>query len=189
MRRRHYEGQLRADRVWKYSGVPPEFEGYTLETWVDANVAHGGSIRRAKRLVAGLRAWVNGETEFRNLGLLGEVGIGKSGLATALMWERGRQGASVYFVRLGDAMLRLRSTFGHQEQKDETELSIITMLDYRYLNKLPTIITANVNRAGDLETVVGDAAYSRLMYQALTFDMDDLDLRTRVDGLEKFVAR
>lgn len=169
----------------KASGVPARF----------AAAAFDGFERRTKQIGTALDAVHDFVTNFadhakagRCLILAGPAGTGKTHLACAAIRALCDQNKRAQYVKLGDAIRRLRDTW--RKDSDETELQVLRELRYadllvldevgvqygtdgervhafdiidgRYSDMRPTIIITNC-KAEELVEYLGDRVVDRLM--------------------------
>lgn len=99
---------LRQERLWGAAGVPPHYQGFTLESFPES----AGTAPA----VACVREWLS--TTDRWLYLWGAYGTGKTGLAVAAMRERlrsasdsGGADARALFITVPDMLSRLRHSY------------------------------------------------------------------------------
>jgi DNA replication protein DnaC len=146
--------QERLARLQLTTGLPPYFEGYTLE-----------SFPGDKSALAACREWLKQEPAQQGLVLLGSFGTGKTSLAAALLHEwyvkLGRYGM---FIAGGELLERLRPGLVHDERlmikMRDTPLLVVddigaeqptewtreqwfNIIQHRHNHLKPTILTSN----------------------------------------------
>jgi DNA replication protein DnaC len=101
------QDELRVARLWGAAGVPPHYQGFTLETY-PVTTETAPALGR-------VREWLT--TTDRWLLLWGAFGTGKTGLAVAAMRERVRAtsatggAAGARFITVPDMLTRLRHSY------------------------------------------------------------------------------
>jgi DNA replication protein DnaC len=168
----HQAAQARAyRRLEAAAAIPPRFRDCTLESYPQSE---------ATRPVLGtLRAWLEGSdevTEYRpGLYLHGPVGVGKTGLAVALMKTLMREiGEEGLFLNLPQLLARRKRAFGKARDDDDAEAlweraltvpilviddlaaeystdwareQVYTLVDARHAEEATTIVTSNLTLA------------------------------------------
>ena len=137
-------------------------EAMRLHTWQERDIP---SLREAyfaaRNLARGNLTWGN------FLVLAGPTGTGKTHLAAAVAWEWFEDGCSVVFARMDDLLDDLRAGYenstyrqrleivrrcellvlddlGTEAAKDWAEEKVDRIIDWRYINRLPLVVTTNV---------------------------------------------
>lgn len=153
------EARRRA-RIWESSELPPKFERFSLDAFAALTGKHD--------VVADLREWQRSD---RWLLLVGDVGVGKTGLAVSLLIEWLKAGQQGLYVVTPDFLSRIRATYNRSgDEVDELEVlgsvisapllvlddlgtvtltewgkeKLFTLVNQRYLRGLRTIVTTNL---------------------------------------------
>lgn len=164
----------RMARIWSSSAIPETMRGYTLESFAERSGKH--------ELAADIRAvWADSA---RWLLLVGHVGLGKTGLAIALLNEHLRAGAAGLYVVTPTFLSRIRATYTRTNDGEVDEMDVLasvteapllvlddlgkvalsgwgqekvfTIINERYLHGRRTILTSNLDMH-DTETVCKDS--------------------------------
>lgn len=116
--------QKQVDRIMSGdAGIPAEFRGYSFETWdgLPQSLTDGKNLARVGcGMFAEGNIWMqdSGEEKY-GLVLSGDVGTGKSGLASATAMERAqRHGSSVLWIDFSKYLRKVRATY-----RDDSETS------------------------------------------------------------------
>lgn len=165
--------QVRRETNWRWSGVPRRFDAFRISTAPN------------ERAATEVSAWIDNRAWSRrgeNLFLFGPVGTGKTGLAIGALWEINELSAgSVAFwsapdlfdqMRPGapepDPMARAKRVgilvlddLGVEKASDWVRERLYVLIDARYGDELPTIVTSNRGLPSLAETL-GDRIVSRL---------------------------
>lgn len=182
--------QQESERRWRTVDIPRRFQGYRLE-----------SSPSSPDAIDAVRKWcvTDPVTAGRNLLLLGGVGTGKTGLAVAALWELHAIGEKplrfVAVSRLLDALkpgggdegllsacqsaaaLAL-DDLGTTRGTDWERERIFALLNRRYEEQRPSIVTSNVDPA-ELAESIGERCMSRLLECCEIVSVDGGDLRLR----------
>lgn len=182
--------QQDAERRWRMVDVPRRFQTYRLDT-SPADAAVVDAVRR----------WCATDpvTAGRNLLIFGGVGTGKTGLAVGALWElHALNEKPLRFVavsRLLDALkpgggdeglmascqaaaaLAL-DDLGTTRGTDWERERIFALLNRRYEEQRPTVVTSNVDPA-DLAESIGERCMSRLLECCELVSLDGSDHRMR----------
>ncbi len=146
----------------RIAGLPAATrEAMRFHTWQERNyVSLHEAYFAAKNLARGNLSWGN------CLVLAGPTGTGKTHLAVAVAWEWFEDGCSVIFARMDDLLDDLRAGYenltyrkrlevirrcellvlddlGTEDAKDWAEEKIDRIIDWRYINRLPLVVTTN----------------------------------------------
>lgn len=181
-------------RLWDGSQIPPKYAPYTLDSFAALTGNH--------TLVADLRAWAMSD---RWAVFVGGVGVGKSGLATALLVDWLRSGQSGLYVSAPLFFSRIRATYGNTAEGDD-ELAVMrtiaavgllvlddvgtvklsewgqeklyTLVNDRFVLGRRTILTSNLLVADrSLETYLWPATWDRIRGMADVFTLTGKSLR------------
>jgi DNA replication protein DnaC len=150
------------------AGLPPlSQETMRFHTWRDrGNLSLVRACHAAKNLARGNLSWGN------ILVLAGPTGVGKTHLALAIGWEWFEDGFSVLFTRIDDLLDWLRQGYddntyhqrleklqrcsllilddlGAEHAKEWAGEKIDRIVDWRYVNRAPLVVTTNA-RSEDL---------------------------------------
>lgn len=167
----------------KRSGIPARFAVASLDDYQTPTTGQSQALRACRDYLAAVAAGDSG-----SLVLLGKVGAGKTHLACSIAIELMRRtGKQVYYRTVRDVIREVRATW-HRDAP-ETEVAVIAkltqsplmvldevgvmagtdnemlilfdVLDGRYREGLPTIVSSNLNRQG-LQDALGERMYDRL---------------------------
>lgn len=135
--------------------------------------------------------------------IYGGAGTGKTCFATVFARELIQQGLEVWFKNVSDLLFEVKSTFdkdskmlndydlicswaekptlilddlGSEKISEYVRQSLYVLINKRYLNDLPTIITSNLTLK-ELGTRLDDRISSRLSEMCEVFDLGNKDLR------------
>lgn len=172
---------------WHQAHVPPLF--------ANARASHPGVIEWARRYITGTLG------DRHSLLLLGKVGAGKTHQAFgalhaiadsghppvtwhattavdlyAAMRPGGSDDAAGDFTRYADADLLLIDDLGASKDTEFVEDTTLRLIDRRYVNLRPTIITANLTRR-ELRGKLGDRIASRFAQITTLIELTDDDHR------------
>ena len=189
------EGWEKSRIEWE-TAVPVRFREYRMATHPNAD---------ATRQVS---QWLRqGMDRGQNLYLAGPVGTGKTGLAIAAMWEAHQRGRTIHYTTVPDMLSGLRPTGPDQDRNEATMHDLQTvgvlllddlgtekptewtaaqqyqLINGRYHNQLPTIVTTNMRPdvlAGPDR--LGGRTVSRLAESMQVVWMDGEDLRRSRKG-------
>lgn len=181
-------------RIWEASQIPVAFQGYTLDSYAERSGRHV--------LVESLRTWQQG-AEW--LVLVGDVGVGKSGIAASLLLEWMRSGQSGLYLVTPTFLSRLRATY-RENGDDVDELAVLgsvisapllvlddvgtarlsewgqeklfTLVNERAMAGRRTIVTSNLLVSdGALEAHVGSRTWDRIRGNAVVLELRGESLR------------
>lgn len=184
---RRLDAAIETDMVkaW-HERIPPRF--------ADVEMPNAGDV--AGQLDS-IMSWCTqgSDTSSDNVVILGPVGVGKTYLAVAMAWERHRLGEYVRFwpvvelldaLRPGgdedaaatarDAKVLVLDDLGAERPTDWTAERLYALINRRWLNELPTIVTSNLE-PNQLRTAIGERLYSRLAHEALAIRLSGVDRR------------
>lgn len=194
--------ERRRDRIWRSAQVPESMRGYTLDSFADLTGKH--------RLVADLRTWQ--QDGRRSLLLVGAVGLGKTGLAIALLLDAIRAGRSGQYVVAPSFLARIRATYGGAADgvdelavldsligtdvlvlddlgkvrlSDWGQEKLYTVVNERVVAERPTIVTSNLDTEdGSIEAHLWPATWDRIRGSSLVIRLtgESLRGRRRVEG-------
>lgn len=194
------EKQLRLDTIFKNSLMDEKFKRCTFETW-DHNRGSEKVFNICTKYAENFKS-----AKEQNLGLMlyGEPGNGKthavSCVANNLMFrgfpvicvsiekllERiratyntyGKEGESTVLNSLANADLLIIDDLGTEQKTEWSAAKIYNIIDSRYRNGLPTIITTNINLK-DLEEMYHKRTYDRLMEMCTPVMNDGKSIRVQ----------
>lgn len=186
-------------RIWATSQVPDTMRSYSLESFAE----HPGNAGKAQ-LVADLRAvW---DDSNRWLLFLGPVGVGKTGLAIALLNAAMRRGSPGLYVVTPSYLSRIRATYTRVRDGEVDEMDVLasvietpvlvlddvgkvalsewgqeklfTLVNERYIAGRRTIVTSNLDTEdGSLESHLWPATWDRLRGMSEIFRLTGNSLR------------
>ena len=147
------------------------YETRSFDNWKWRGVSRGGGLvpDESEELWKALGSWRNKDMPF--LYLYGVAGVGKTHLALAIAWQSVVQERQVVFysvdvmlddLRAGyesegyvslmrdirDCDLLVLDDIAAQQSTDWAAAKLDAIVDYRYINALPTILTANTAEVG-----------------------------------------
>ena len=192
------EKQIRLNRIFKNSLMDEKFKKCTFETW-DHSIGSEKIFNICSKYAANfIKAKEN------NIGLMiyGEPGNGKTHatacIANYLMLRGvpticvsinklldriketyssyGKEGEETILKNLSNADLLIIDDLGTEQQKDWTASRIYNIIDSRYRNSMPTIITTNINLK-DLEKMYHKRTYDRLIEMCTPIKNDAESIR------------
>ena len=180
--RRHKEQQARIERKRCDAGVglryvQASFDSFIAET-DDQAKALADCVRYCEHITCGGHA---------NLVMSGQVGTGKTMLASAIINNLLETGRRVRIAKLGDIVRRIKDSWQKVGSQSETEiirelvqldllvidevgqqrgtetemLLIFEIIDGRYQAMMPTVLVSNLDRDG-IRDAIGDRAFDRL---------------------------
>ena len=178
------EKQIRLNSIFKNSLMDEKFKRCTFETWDHSR----GSEKVFNICIGYAKNFKSAKEDNLGLMLYGEPGNGKthavSCIANYLMLrgfpvicvsiekllERirstynsyGKEGESTVLNSLANADLLIIDDLGTEQKTEWSAIKIYNIVDSRYRNGLPTIITTNINLK-DLEDMYHKRTYDRLM--------------------------
>ena len=185
----------RMQRIWEHSQVPETMRGYTLESFAELTGKH--------ELVSALRDW---QASKRWALFVGPVGLGKTGLAIALLNEQIASGSGGLYVVTPSYLARIRATYKRVEagEIDETDVlrsaveapllvlddlgkvkltdwgqeKLFTVVDERCSIGRRTIVTSNLDTEdGSMEQHLWPATWDRIRGQSEVFRLTGSSLR------------
>ena len=200
------EKQIRLNSIFKNSLMDEKFKQCTFENW-----NHDIGSEKIFNICSKYASNFN-EAKENNIGLLiyGTPGNGKThatacianylmqkGIPTICvsinkMLERiketyssyGKEGEETVLKSLSNADLLIIDDLGTEQKNEWSASKIYNIIDSRYRNSLPTIITTNIN-INDLENMYHKRTYDRLMEMCTPVVSDGKSIRAQ-KGKEKF---
>lgn len=187
------EARLTAEweRRWLATGVPKRFRGYRLETSPLNTPAD-------RHLVELARGWAAGDpvASGRNLVISGGVGCGKTGFAIGALYELHAAGVGRLHYTSTSALIDALKPGGEEgvlttaqraeclalddlgttRGTDWEQDRLYALLNARYEEQVPTIITTNV-ALPDLAASVGERIVSRLVEGCVVIALGGIDRR------------
>jgi DNA replication protein DnaC len=182
------EQREQRERHWRAS-VPGRLTGYRLAT-----SPQPGAARLMSRWLDSA-PWETGE----NALLIGPVGTGKTGLAIGAMRAAHDAGRSTELIIVSDWLIRQRPNsadeaidpmdqasrpdllviddLGTQKNSEWVHERLYVLVNRRYLDCKPTIVTSNHQSLDLLRESLGDRATSRLLEQCRIVPVEGPDLR------------
>jgi len=197
--------RARIDEHFLRAGVPPRFQGLTLETFPTSNGKETalkaaeewcttGSVTCSRGMKRGILLW-------------GETGVGKTGLVAPLANDRLEMGMSVLFHEYYELMAEIQSRYngdggwqqlvrtaqevdllvlddlgrqmshrrGDTETRDKME-KLYRIISYRHGKDLPTLITTNLDPQG-LAEFFGPAIRGRIVEMCAVVKVGGRNLR------------
>lgn len=173
-------------RRWKDCGIPLRYTSSSLNSWEPKS-------KTQSAILAAVRAYADGFSDNFRLGrgllLLGDIGTGKTHLACGVLTEAISQGYKGIFTSATGLFANLKEEFGGKRREGESaaetcarrDLLVIDdigahrgtdwevgvlhqILDARYAERLPTILTSN---SEDFDAFVGVRVADRLIENSL----------------------
>ena len=165
-------------------------EGMRFYTWKERDFSSLGDACFAAKTLA------RGNLTFGNwLVLAGPTGTGKTHLAVAIAWEWFEDGFSVIFARMDDLLDDLRAGYenstyrkrleairrcellvlddlGAEDTKDWAAEKVDRIIDWRYINRLPLVVTTNA-RGDELAPRVASRLADRSCSQVVQIKATD----------------
>jgi DNA replication protein DnaC len=173
------------------AGLPPlTREAMRFHTWQDRGIRSTlRAYHAAKNFARGNLSWGN------FLVLAGPTGVGKTHLALAIAWEWFEDGFSVLFVRVDDLLDQLRLGYddntyhgrleelrrrsllvlddlGAEHTTDWAGEKIDRIVDWRYVNRIPLVVTTNA-KSEDLAPRVASRLADRECSVVVQVDASD----------------
>lgn len=199
------EKQIRLNRIFKNSLMDEKFKQCTFENW-NHDIGSEKIFNICSKYASNFT-----KAKEDNLGLMlyGEPGNGKTHAVSCIanylmlrgipticvsinkMLERiketyssyGKEGEETVLKSLSNADLLIIDDLGTEQKNEWSAAKIYNIMDSRYRNGLPTIITTNINLK-DLENMYQKRAYDRLMEMCTPVLSDGKSIRAQ-KGKEK----
>jgi DNA replication protein DnaC len=199
----------RLERLFANSHLPVWTERCRLETYagrVRASAGHNAGLAAA-RLIQQLSGWLDalvaGTAPKRSLFIWGKYGVGKTGLAAAVLRTYAEQtGHACLFTTVPDLLDRIRATYGDHAAMSESELltlvrtvpfallddlgaervtewvaeRLFVVVNARHDADLPTLFTSNITLQG-LAAHLGERTMWRITDMAEIIHLDGPNLR------------
>lgn len=152
----------RRQKIFAESGMPSEWQGRSMKQWQVTTPEQQAAYNAAVAFGAKVTAGKNPGSLF----IAGDVGTGKTFLASCLVRDLHRRGVRVTWARVGDILREIKGTFGKRDAEDvlfryqaagmlvlddlgkerPTEWAVeqlFLLIDSRYSEKRPLIVTTN----------------------------------------------
>ncbi|MGL6010202.1 MAG: ATP-binding protein, partial [Shewanella oncorhynchi] len=197
--------QSRMEERLNRSGIPKRFRERTFDGYIADTDQKKYALRAAREFADNFYDHArNGST----LVFAGNIGTGKGHLAIAAAQQIMTQGRSAFFATAREIVLMLRARWDDNTQPSELEVlrmltrvsllvideigvqfntdaerdQIFGVIDGRYRDLMPTILTTNLNTT-KLNDAIGDRSYSRLRENGrwIKFDWEDFRSIIRKD--------
>lgn len=173
------------------AGLPPlTRESMRFHTWQDRGIP---SVHYAYYMAKNLA--IGNLTHGNFLVLAGPTGVGKTHLALAIAWEWFEDGFDVLFSRADNLLDRLRQSYddntyhkhfdsicrlhllvlddlGTEQAKDWAGEKMDRIVDWRYINRLPLVVTTNA-KSEDLAERVASRLADKACSQVVQIDASD----------------
>lgn len=198
-----FETELKYQKTIRSSGLPKEYLDKTFDNFDDSE--NKPAIKTIKNFLE-KEEWKEG----KGLVIVGDTGVGKTHLASAIVHELAKRDVFVLFTYVPDLLDEIRYTYDEDADNTADELldliysapvlilddlgsekptewaieKITQILNYRWNNKLSTIATTNLTK-DELKNRIGDRAYSRLMGRAEIIPLIGFDRRINKRGDKK----
>ncbi len=193
----------RAYDLWEQANLGPRFARSTFQTW-EVREGTERAYKTAKDYVA---EWLLDE----GLGLIlvGPAGCGKSHIAAAVVQALMDKGSLCIFQSVPDLLKKIRATYGNEGNEGAdmvkaledcdllvlddlgserwtawAEEQIYTLIDHRYRNEKPIVVTTNL-KLNKLEQVLGTRIMDRLVEMCRAVSMDCTSYRKKRAELRK----
>lgn len=189
---RTYAQEVRLMGIWEGAKIPERFNGCSFETYP--------ASPQTALVVASLRGWL--DTPGWVIVLLGEFGVGKTGLAISALREAAQRRLAGLFIKTPDLLARIRATYGKGEDVSESDVltslrtvdylvlddigaekqtdwatsMLFQILDHRHDQQRKTILTTNLDVTG-LGLHMGERTMHRFEEGALFLTVDGPNLR------------
>lgn len=156
--------RARQQAIFDASGMPDTWRPRSLAAWQAATAEQAAALTAAQSFLAAPPA------ERRSLFIVGNIGCGKTYLASCLARDMHRRGHTVRWARVGDILADIRRTFNSRDTHDPLERykttaclvlddlgkerptewaveQLFALIDARYNAELPLIVTSNYGGA------------------------------------------
>jgi DNA replication protein DnaC len=200
--------QSRTEDRLNRAGIPKRFRARSFDSYIADTAPKQAALSTAREFADHFEAHARkGST----LLFAGNIGTGKGHLAVAAAQQVMAQGHSAFFATAREIVLMLRARW--DDPKAPSELEVLRMLtsmsllvideigvqfntdaerdqlfgviDGRYRDLMPTILTTNLNTT-KLREAIGERSYSRLREEGrwVRFDWEDFRARSRTARVE-----
>ena len=177
------EKQMRIRRVLAMSNLGERFKNATFDSWVD--------LPGTGQCYSAIKAYAETFSKETDSGycIYGRPGNGKSHLAAALVNEVVQRGYAAVFIEVPDLFSQIKATYGYDGEGSEEDImrsltscdllvlddagaekptewvqeKFYQIINARYKNRKPVVITTNTKDMAGLEDIIGFRAYDRVL--------------------------
>lgn len=197
--------QSRIEDRLSRAGIPKRFRERSFDSYLADTEQKAAALNTAREFADN---FTDHARRGSTLVFSGNIGTGKGHLAVAAAQQIMTQGHSAFFATAREIVLMLRARW--DDSKAPSELEVLRMLtsmsllvideigvqfntdaerdqlfgviDGRYRELMPTILTTNLNRKA-LKEAIGERSYSRLREEGtwVVFDWEDFRARSRAE--------
>ena len=192
-RGRAYAQEIALSGIWEGARVPERFHGCTFDTFPKTS--------STALVIVQLRVWLEADDRWAVV-LLGDFGVGKTGLAISALREAAEHRHPGLFVKTPDLLARIRATYGKGSDVSEQDVleslrtvdylvlddvgaehatdwatsMLFQVLDDRHDHQRKTILTTNLDITG-LGLHMGERTLHRFREGAVFLTVDGPNLR------------